>query len=378
MFHKNISGLAKIFFAMALLLPAFALASGGAAHASGRPVGAVYTLTNEVAGNRVVVFDRASDGTLTPAGTYPTGGLGSGNGLGSQGALVLSKGSKWLFGVNAGSNEVSVLSVDPVGVTMVDKVSSGGTRPISLTTFKNLLYVLNAGDNGNITGFHVGGDGHLTAIPGSTRPLSGNTTGPAQVQFSADGKLLAVTEKNTNMIDIYIVNRDGTATGPASHPSAGTTPFGFAFGREGKLLVSEAFGGAANASAASSYTASKSGGFNVVSASSLTHQTAACWLVLTDNERYIYTANAGSDSITGYRVANSGNLTPLNSDGRTGLTGDGSHPTDMALNNNSRFLYVLTTTNHGIGAFEVQANGSLTPVVGVTGLAATAVGLASR
>src|SRR5437867_1062184 len=100
-----VSRLIKTFFALALLLPAIGLGigSGGAAHARGN-VGAVYTLTNEAAGNNVAVFDRASDGTLTPTGTYSTGGLGTGGGLGSQGALVLGQGNRWLFAVNAGSN----------------------------------------------------------------------------------------------------------------------------------------------------------------------------------------------------------------------------------------------------------------------------------
>jgi 6-phosphogluconolactonase (cycloisomerase 2 family) len=198
------------------------------------------------------------------------------------------------------------------------------------------------------------------------------------VQFSGDGRLLAVTEKNTNLIDIYTVNKDGTANGPLTHASAGTTPFGFAFGKNGNLVVSEAFGGAPNGSATSSYTVDKNGSFNVVSASSPTHQTAACWVVLTGNERYAYTANAGSDSISGYGVSHNGSLSLLDPNGVTGYTGAGSHPTDMALSNNSHYLYALTTFSHGISAFEVGSDGSLTPVAGVSGLIPTAVGLAAR
>ena len=53
--------------------------------------GAVYTLTNLAAGNAVAVFDRAADGSLSPAGTYATGGLGTGASLGSQGAIVVTR-----------------------------------------------------------------------------------------------------------------------------------------------------------------------------------------------------------------------------------------------------------------------------------------------
>jgi len=39
---------------------------------------AVYTLTNQVAGNSVAVFARAADGTLSAAGSVATGGTGTG------------------------------------------------------------------------------------------------------------------------------------------------------------------------------------------------------------------------------------------------------------------------------------------------------------
>src|SRR5207249_379047 len=58
---------------------------------------AVYTLTNQVAGNAVAVFARAGDGTLTAAGSFSTGGAGTGAGLGSQGAVTLSNDGRLLF-----------------------------------------------------------------------------------------------------------------------------------------------------------------------------------------------------------------------------------------------------------------------------------------
>src|SRR2546429_6374258 len=67
---------------------------------------AVYTLTNQVAGNAVAVFDRAADGTLTAAGTIATGGTGTGGGLGSQGAVALSDDGRRPFSSDAGSYEL--------------------------------------------------------------------------------------------------------------------------------------------------------------------------------------------------------------------------------------------------------------------------------
>src|SRR5439155_490827 len=173
---------------------------------------AVYTLTNQVAGNAVAVFNRAADGTLSAAGTIATGGTGVGAGLGSQGAVALSDDGRWLFAVNAGSNDVSVLRVRRSGLSLASRTASGGTMPISLTVRGNVLYVLNAGGAGNITGFTVGEGGGLHAIRGSTRSLSGSGVGPAQVSFSPDGRSLFVTEKTANLIEVYSVGRGGVTT----------------------------------------------------------------------------------------------------------------------------------------------------------------------
>ena len=94
---------------------------------------AVYTLTNQVAGNAVAVFARAGDGTLTPAGSFSTGGAGTGAGLGSQGAVTLSNDGRLLFAVNAGSNDVSVFRVNPEGLSLLSRTPSGGTLPASVT-----------------------------------------------------------------------------------------------------------------------------------------------------------------------------------------------------------------------------------------------------
>src|SRR6266702_148088 len=130
--------------------------------------GAVYTLTNQVGGNAVAVFARGADGRLTAAGTVSTGGTGTGASLGSQSAVTLSDDGRSLFAVNAGSNDVSVFSVSPGGgLALASRTASGGTLPISLTVHGNVLYVLNAGGTGNISGFAVGTSGTLTAIAGA-------------------------------------------------------------------------------------------------------------------------------------------------------------------------------------------------------------------
>jgi len=345
--------------------------------------GAVYVLTNQVA-NAVAAFDRAPDGTLTFIGTFSTGGAGNPvaqpgdpptDPLASQGALILA--GKLLFAVNAGSNEISVLSIGKDALTLVDKVSSGGVRPISLTVHDDLLYVLNEGGTPNITGFTIGDTGELTPLAGSTRPLtSGSAADPAEVRFRNDGALLVVTEKATNLIDVYIVGTDGVAGAPISNPSAGLTPFGFAFDQRNNLIVSEAFGGAPNAAAVSSYTAALNGILSVVSESVPDFQTAACWIVITNSGRYVYTTNTGTGVVSSYTLDSSGTLTLLNSVAAN--IGAMSAPIDMALNNGSRYLYVHAAGLQTVEAFQVGPDGSLTPIGTVGGLPFGAQGISAR
>ena len=340
-------------------------------------IGQVYTMTNSPAGNAVLAFDRAADGSLTAVGSYSTGGTGTGAGLGNQGGLVLE--GNWLAVVNAGSNDVSLFRVNGDGsLSLADRISSGGTMPISVTVSGNLLYALNAGGSGNISGFSISAGGDLTSIAGSTRPLSTGAAGPAQVEFAPGGQWLVVTEKATNTISTYPVGPGGVAGAGVATNASGTTPFGFGFTNSGFLIVSEAFGGAVNGSAVASYDAEGDGTWNVVSPSAFTTETAACWIVVTNSGRYAYTTNAGSGTITGYAI-HQGGLTLLDADGVTGDIGAGSGPSDMAISRDSKYLYARAGGTNSIVVFSIEADGSLTPVPGAaSGLPAGWNGLAAR
>jgi 6-phosphogluconolactonase (cycloisomerase 2 family) len=314
---------------------------------------------------------------LRPAGEYATGGLGSGGGLGNQGGVVLDNSGRWLFVVNAGSNEISVFRVRRHGLALVDVADSGGTQPVSVSVDRNLLYVLNAGSD-NIAGFHISRHGRLVPIAGSSHPLSTTGTGPAQIAFSPDGEQLVVTEKATNNIVTYQLDDAGLPSAPVVHASEGQTPFGFAFDRRGRLFVSEAAGGAADAGSVSSYDLRDNGDLETISGAVPTTESAACWVVITGNGRYAYTTNAGSGTVSGYFIGRDGSLTLLDADGVTGVTGAGSTPIDMALSVNSRYLYTLNAGNGSISGFRVDSNGALHAITGVSDLPPAANGLAAR
>jgi len=346
---------------LVLLLPSVALAKSHKGY-----VGAVFVQTNAVP-NEVAMFQRKANGSLKAGVMFATGGDGTGAGLGSQGALALSKNGKWLLAVNAGSDDLTVFKVSKRGLTWVDKVSTEGTMPVSVTTNGRWVYVLNAGGSGNIAGFRMDIHGHLTPVPGSVRPLSNMGIGAApvaqQIGFNPRGNALVVTELSTNMIDTYMVS-GGVASMPVVHASNGAGPYGFDFTKRGKLIVSEAPIGAL-----SSYNVTGAS-LSVISPSVPDFQSAPCWVVVSPDSRYAYTADAHSNDISIYKVRPSGALTLAQSAAVTVGT-----PLDLDLSHNGRFLYALSAGSHNIAAFRVRAHGSLKGLGSFGTLPSSAAGL---
>lgn len=335
--------------------------------------GAVAIESNGTAGNAVLVFARRPDGTLESPRAYPTGGRGTGAGLGNQGGVTLSGDGRFLLAVNAASNDVSVFRVGGTSLALTDRAASGGQLPISVTEHGGLVYVLNAGGTENISGFRLDPDGRLSALAGTTRPLSGSGVGPAQVGFSPTGTQLVVTEKGSNRITLFAVDAQGVAGPPRSQPSSGATPFGFAFDPRGRLVVSEAFGGAPDASALSSYALRRDGTLQVRSPTVPTTETAACWVAITPDGRYAYATNTGSASVSGYRLSADAGLTLLVASGSSGATGAG--PIDLAITPDGRRLYVLASGSHELSRFSIRSDGSLEAGDPTTGLPAGAGGM---
>src|SRR5918996_3589141 len=150
-------------------------------------------MTNSPDDNEVLVFDRAADGSLSFADSFSTGGQGTGSGLGNQNGVVLTEGGRFLLAVNAGSDEVSSFRVTSGGLELADVESSNGDHPISVTARGGVVYVLNDGSGGNVTGFRLQPDGSLEPVPDSTQPLLGE--GPAQIEVAPRENFLVVTEK---------------------------------------------------------------------------------------------------------------------------------------------------------------------------------------
>ena len=357
--------------------------------------GHLYVLDNNLgATNSITVFERAADGSLARGRTTKIGGTGSLAAFanGTQGSLILTGGGSRLFAVDAGSDQISVVDVDDGHLRLAGVFPSGGTGPVSVTYRGDRLYVLNAANAStaaaNVAGFRVGEGGRLHPIPGATRPLSAAHPNPAQVQIDPSGQFVVVTEKDTSLIDVYRIGRDGSLSGPTTVPSVGAVPFGMAFRPTGvrhELIVADAAGGPDPTGAVTAYNLA-GGNLQLVNGPVANGQLAPCWMVITRNGRFAYTSNAASRSISGYRIDADGRISLLNADGVTGASPSDTFPLEEALSRNSRFLYVLDSrillTPPGpvtLSGFRVHNDGSLSHVVDESqiALAFTTIGLAA-
>ena len=340
------------FVAGFLLLAANAMASDGA----------LYTQTNDPAGNVVQRFDRAADGSLTPAGTFATGGVGLAGLGGRQGAVELSGDGRYLYAVNAGSDSVSVFRTGHRGTRLIDTVSSRGTAPASIAARHGRVYVLNSGGIPSVTAYRRLPGGSLSPI--ATRALAAGAQGAAQVSVTPDGRSLVVSERISNRLETLPLDRFGRPGAPVLTASSGAVPFGFGISPQGTLVVSEA-----GASTVSSYRLSAGGALRAVTASLPVGQGAACWVAVSPNGRFAYTGNAAG-GISGFAIGRDGSLTAL---GTTNLV---PSPRDLDFDESGRILHAVSpggqVTSYGVGYDgSLTLAGTAPAAAGITGAAAS-------
>ena len=362
--------------ALALLAGPVAAAHADGAHFDGdhysHSSSAVFVQSNDPTGNHVLVYGRANDGSLIAAGSYATGGNGGAevgavvDPLASQGSLAYDADDHLLLVTNAGSNSLSVFSVDGTHLWLRQVLDSGGLFPTSVTINDDLAYVLDAGGNGAVAGFRVR-DGGLDPIGDSVRALGlANTNppaflaGPGQVGFSPDGQHLVVTTKANGTIDVFDVRHHGRLSdNPVVNPPAGAVPFGFTFDDAGRLVVVEA-----GTSSVSTYEIRHDGTLKVVSGPVTDSQAAACWITGAVHHNF-YVANAGSATISGFHVSPSGSVSLLPT-----LVHTAGGPIDLVASPDGRFVYSENGGAGTIDIFAVQSDGSLIAAGQVTGLSA--------
>jgi 6-phosphogluconolactonase len=363
--HRGRSGALVLGLATAAALAVPASASASPSDDPSPVVGHVYVNDNTKPVNTIGAFDRHADGTLTPEAGSPfvAGGAGTGAGLASQGALQFSADGRYLIAVDAGSNQISVLRVQPDGSLRLvpgGVVSSRGVLPDSIAVHGNLVYVANSGaGNSNYTGFWFFG-GHLFPIPGSTVTLASGAA-PGDVLFNSTGTKLVGTEVGPSVIDSFTVGFGGRLTAAPRSPfkAQGLGPFGSEFSpaNPDQLFVSNAHNTAPDSGTVSAFTDLPDGTLSPVGGSPFADdQMAPCWVEISHDGRYLFTVNTATGSVSSYQIAADGALTLL---GSTPVSSTMVGAVDARLSPGGGFLYVDESKAGQVAAFAVSG-GSLT------------------
>jgi 6-phosphogluconolactonase (cycloisomerase 2 family) len=345
------------------------------AGASANVGGAVFVQTNDLDHNSVVAYVRDSNGHLSRVGEFLTGGRGGVeqavplDSLASQDSLTYDEGHHLLFAVNAGSNTVTSFAVSGANLARRQTVPSGGAFPVSVSASHNRLFVLNAGNSGNVTGYRIDGQDRLVPLPDSSRDLGLNNaaqpqfiTAPADVAQTPDGQHVIVTTKANNDIDVFNIHGDRLSTA-VRNAATFAVPFALSFDSADRLAVANA-----GNSSVSTFTVNDNGTLDTITAGVADGQSALCWLVGTGDT--FFGGNAGSSTISAFAVDGAGNASLTGTpDGVVAHTGGGSGGTiDLAVTRDNRFLYAENSFAGSVEAYQIQPDHTLQLVDTQTGL----------
>ena len=343
--------------AVGIASQAGAVSTPGASHA-------LFLETGGSGSNKILTYQRASDGSISFVGTTSTGGKGAiavgatADPLASQGGLILAANGSVLLAVNAGSGTIAVFSGNGTSLTRTHVISSGGLFPSSIAVRGSKVAVLNAGGAGSVAEFKLS-NGMLVAKASQVRSLGlsntnppGFVAGPGQIGYSPDGTHLIVAAKHSiDAFEVFSVSSSGAlGATPVRTSSQVPVPFAFSFDPAGHLVDVEAGG-----SALSTYTLNQDGTLTAIGTVG-DGATALCWLA--QAQGFWFGSNAGSGTVSSFSVTANGAPSLLNA------TAAATHPgsTDETVSPDGKTLYVESGGTGAVDAFAVGADGSLSHI----------------
>src|SRR5579863_2232147 len=207
------------------------------------PSGAVFAMTNAASNNQINAYTRREDGSLQFSAAFSPGGNGIGgtvDPLHSQGSLAL--GTNHSLPVCRERGQRNGLLVRRKRRQSLAAQYCPHRRQFAYFSDSgaDLVYVLNSGGNGSVSGFRLLSNGHLLPIPNSTRRLTDSASKPTDGVLSPNGQFLIVAESAVNKIDVFHVLWNGTLSNPVVSDSTGAGPFAAVFTPGGALIVANA------------------------------------------------------------------------------------------------------------------------------------------
>ena len=223
-------------------------------------VGAVYTMTNGLTMNQIIVNRLSANGHLTWVRTVNTDGIGvnstDSDPLFSQGSMIVY--SNYLFVVNAGSNSLSMFKINPsdaTELTLISVKSTYGWFPVSVTVNSMYACVLTGGNVTGIRCFTYDSSGlyvmssfdrDLTSYISQSIPPKGPPGTFSEILFSPDSLTLIISVKGYSAASkgyllLYQLSEYGTQlslTPTQQTPTDGILPFSMTpIGLNGLLIT---------------------------------------------------------------------------------------------------------------------------------------------
>ncbi len=379
----------KSFFYFALLAVSILTYTSSASAYYAKLEGNVYVMDNNPAGNKLMVYGRFSNGALSFFGSVRTGGLGAGDNfdndaLGSQESIIISEDKRWLYLVNAGSDNISVFRLTKLGRPILTQViSSQGDFPVSLTTDGEFVYVVNAGSDGSIAGYSIRNNGRLRHLTGSVRTLGTGLVGipagfvrvtsPGDIAFDTLNRRLLIPfgespELDGGLLFSFSVDDNGMPSEQVTiTDSPGRLPFAVEFTANGTALVANGIGNdpdSFNGGSLSSLNFTDDANLEPVDLV-LTEQSGVCWVRAAHTSDLVYTTNTAVGTISSYRVSRNGAITLVEEVAADNI----ENATDFDLTEDDRFLYVTSPTQGDIVAYRINTyTGALTFLANFGGL----------
>lgn len=271
----------------------------------------------------------------------------------SPSAIAITPSNQFAYVTNQQDNTISLLKVDASSGTLTEVLprTSTGLSPSSIVmdSTGSFLFVADQGSN-DVEVFSIASDGSLK--------LSSTTqfhASPSTLALTSSGNLLFVAVPNFSAIYAFTVS-SGTLTpiapfvvsnGLASVAIDSTASFLYAPDPATNTIT----GFAINSGALSPLPGSPYG------TTATTNQLNAPVSVVTDpTGKYLYAANFGSSSVSGFTIASNGDLTPLLSVAGTA----GANSNMITFDSDGKFAYVGNSGSNSITVFSIGSSGTLT------------------
>ncbi|MEJ2009862.1 MAG: beta-propeller fold lactonase family protein [Acidobacteriota bacterium] len=312
-----------------------------------------YVYTNNdatsTAGNTVSAYVVDTNGALGLISTYTTGGVGTGGGLYSANRIIVV--NDFLYASNAGSNNISVFTINPTSgaLTLVGSpvATLGSNNPnesgISLAAAPGGKFLYAGTTDGNITSYSIDSTtGALTTVGSAVSagaPMS-------SMKVTPNGKYLIVAIYNSNLVNVnqvavFAIQSDGTLLAVTNSPFTLKSGNGYGTGVDVNCVLTIASNGQLTELANSPF-----------STAAASNQAVA----LSTDDNTLFSSNQSGNSVTVFSVASDGSLAVP---GTTVSAGANSYlPGGLVVSKDGAFLYAANQNSY-ISTFGVGGSSPL-------------------